>query len=189
MAWTLTKEGANVLKLDDGVNDPHYLNWDDITLDINGDFVKISQKGVIHDGQDQFVINYADFTTPSGASAEIVMDAITALFNGGSGDASASNQTTMINELKLGSTSDVSSVVSSATSVTLKAANSNRKSLHIVNDSTKILRIKYGSTASATSYTHKLGVGDEIIITDYNGVVDGIWESANGNARITEITL
>lgn len=91
-------------------------------------------------------------------------------------------------------TATVSSVASSASSVVLfAAAEPNAADLRIVhNDSSAILYIKYGATASTTSFTAKLaadasytfpvGRGGAI----YTGVVHGIWASANGFARLTE---
>lgn len=84
----------------------------------------------------------------------------------------------------------VTQVSSSASSVTLKAANANRRGLSIMNDSTAVLYVKFGATASTSSYTVKLLAGDyfELPIPYYRGVVDGIWASANGSALITELS-
>jgi hypothetical protein len=82
----------------------------------------------------------------------------------------------------------VAQVASSATSVTLKAANASRRSLSIFNDSTAVLYVKFGATASTSSYTVKLNAGDyfEAPLPMYQGVIDGIWASANGSALVTE---
>ena len=81
-------------------------------------------------------------------------------------------------------------VASSATVVTLKSENANRKLLTIMNDSTQVLYVKYGSAATTSDYNVKLIAGayfelptDKII---YTGIVTGIWASANGNAYVTE---
>jgi hypothetical protein len=81
-------------------------------------------------------------------------------------------------------------VASSASSVTLLAANAARKSFFIFNDSTATLYVKFGATASAISFTVKLGPGGyyECPMPVYTGVVDGVWSSANGAARVTELT-
>lgn len=86
------------------------------------------------------------------------------------------------------SSASLSNVSSSATSVTLLSSNSSRKGAVIVNDSTQVLYLKFGTTASATSYTYKLNAGDTLELPRpvYTGRIDGIWASANGNARITE---
>lgn len=84
----------------------------------------------------------------------------------------------------------LSNVASSATSVTLLAANAARRGAVIHNDSTAALYVKFGATASATSFTYLLTAGAvlEFPLPTYVGVVDGIWASANGNARCTELT-
>ena len=84
----------------------------------------------------------------------------------------------------------VTQVSSSASSVTLKASNANRLGLTIQNDSTAVLYVKFGATASASSYTVKMVAGAyyEAPAPVYTGIVDGIWASATGNAYITELT-
>ena len=84
------------------------------------------------------------------------------------------------------SSSTGSNVAGSATSVTLKASNASRKELKIQNDSTAILYLKEGATASATDFTYKLYQDDIYLTNNYTGIVDGIWASATGTARVTE---
>lgn len=85
-------------------------------------------------------------------------------------------------------------VSASASAVTLLAANSSRKfGSTIVNDSTAILYIKLGSSASATDYwvaiDGKTTVPGIASLPDgYTGIVTGIWASATGAARVTEMT-
>jgi hypothetical protein len=87
------------------------------------------------------------------------------------------------------STGTLANVASSASSVTLLASNASRLGATIHNDSTQILYVKFGTTASATSYTVKM-VADAYYECPfgYTGRIDGIWASANGNARVTELT-
>lgn len=87
-------------------------------------------------------------------------------------------------------TATVTSVSSSATSVQLLAATPGRRMATIKNKSTALLYVKYGTTASASSFTVDLPAGAyfEFPHPVYPGRVDGIWESANGNAQITELT-
>lgn len=84
----------------------------------------------------------------------------------------------------------LTNVASSATNVTLKAANASRRGLTIFNDSEAVLYVKFGATASASSFTVKIAAGGyyEMPLPIYVGIVDGIWASANGNARVTELT-
>jgi hypothetical protein len=80
------------------------------------------------------------------------------------------------------------SVAGSASSVSLLAANNARKGATITNDSTAILYVKLGATASVTSYTVKMQTDAYYEVPfGYVGAIDGIWASATGNARITEI--
>ena len=89
-----------------------------------------------------------------------------------------------------GGEATTANVASSTSAVTLIAANSNRRNLVIMNDSSAVLYIKYGAAASATSFTYKLAAGDtfEMPENTYDGIVTGIWASENGAARVTEIT-
>ena len=87
-------------------------------------------------------------------------------------------------------TSTLSNVTSIATSVTLLAANNNRKTAIIYNDSTAILYVCCNaSAASTTNYTVKLQPDATLIIKgdDYSGEIKGVWTSANGAARVTEV--
>ena len=84
------------------------------------------------------------------------------------------------------STTTDTNVAASATSVQLVAANASRKELTIQNDSSSILYIKEGTTASATDYKFKLYQDDVYKTNNYTGRVDGIWVSATGAARVAE---
>lgn len=87
------------------------------------------------------------------------------------------------------SSAALSNVASSASNVTLFPAvdPSNAEGRLVYNDSTAVLYVKFGATASATSYTVQLAAGAyfEFPLPVYCGQVDGIWASANGNARLT----
>lgn len=81
-----------------------------------------------------------------------------------------------------------STVASSATNVTLLTANAARKGVTIFNDSTAILYVKLGATASATDFTVKMQADQYYEVPfGYIGIIDGIWASATGNARITTL--
>lgn len=82
----------------------------------------------------------------------------------------------------------VTRVASSATSVTLKAGGNGRRSLAIFNESTSILYVKHGTTASITDYTVQIAAGGyyESPQPCYRGRIDGIWAAANGFAQVTE---
>lgn len=87
-------------------------------------------------------------------------------------------------------TSALTSVAGSATSVTLLASNTARTSAAIYNDSTAILYIALtSSAASATAYTVQVPAsGYYEVLGGYTGQINGIWASATGNARITELS-
>ena len=88
------------------------------------------------------------------------------------------------------------SVAASASSVQLFAAPSTQQpgwipatvnGRTVFNDSAAVLYLKFGVTASATDYTVQIPAGGyyEFPWPVYAGEVDGIWASANGNARLT----
>jgi hypothetical protein len=79
------------------------------------------------------------------------------------------------------------SVASSASSVNIFAAATTGLARLVFNDSTAVLYLKFGATASASSYTVQIAAGGyyEFPQPLYLGNVDGIWASANGNARLT----
>lgn len=88
-------------------------------------------------------------------------------------------------------TATLSNVASSATSVTVLAANSARRGAIIYNDSSAVLYLKFGSGAASTSsYTVQIAAGGyyEFPSPVYTGACTGIWAAANGNARVTEVT-
>ena len=84
----------------------------------------------------------------------------------------------------------LANISASQTSVTLQAANVDRRGWSCWNDSTSNLFIKFGAVASSTSNTVKLASDSfyEMPEPVYTGIVDGIWTTANGAARVTETT-
>lgn len=88
------------------------------------------------------------------------------------------------------STATQSNVAGAASSTSLLAANTSRKGATIWNDSSAILYVLLGTgTASATVCTVKL-IADAYyeVPAGYTGAIKGIWASATGAARITELT-
>jgi hypothetical protein len=86
------------------------------------------------------------------------------------------------------STSSVTSVGDTTSNVELLAANTSRKEAIITNDSTAVLYVAFGETATATNFTARLEQYG-YVITQYKGQINGIWASdAGGEARITELT-
>lgn len=85
-----------------------------------------------------------------------------------------------------------SNVAGSAASVTVLAANPNRKGAVVYNDSTAVLYLLLSAAgpASLTNYTVQLPAQSyfELPPPVYTGIVLGIWAAANGFARVTEFT-
>jgi hypothetical protein len=84
-------------------------------------------------------------------------------------------------------TATTANVASSNTNVTLFAASSSTNARLVYNDSTQVLYLKFGATASTSSYTVQIASQGyyEFPQPVYDGQVDGIWAAANGNARLT----
>lgn len=86
----------------------------------------------------------------------------------------------------------LANVSSSATTVQLFAQNLRAESRTVTNESNAILYLKFGTTASVTSYTVAIPAGGYYEFPTpelYTGIVHGIWSSANGSARCTEVGL
>ncbi len=81
----------------------------------------------------------------------------------------------------------LANVSSSATTVTLLASAAARMGATFFNESSAILYLKYGATASLTSYTVQIQPGGyyEMPQPIYSGIVDGLWSSASGTVRVT----
>lgn len=88
------------------------------------------------------------------------------------------------------SSATLANVNDAATSATLLSANSSRMGLSIFNDSTSVLYLKFGTTASTTSFTVRIdsyGYYEMFGHGVYTGRIDGIWNiDSTGAARITE---
>lgn len=81
------------------------------------------------------------------------------------------------------------SVASSATNVTLLAANTSRKGASLYNDSTQVCYVRMAATATSANFSVKMQPDDYFEVPfGYSGIMDGIWASANGNMRVTEYT-
>lgn len=91
-------------------------------------------------------------------------------------------------------TATLASVSTSTTSATLISANSARIGATITNEAATVLFVKFGTTASATSYVVSLAGAAAApysyyeVPAGYTGRIDGILASSTGTARVTEIT-
>lgn len=81
-------------------------------------------------------------------------------------------------------------VAGSASDGTILASNIARLGATVYNDSTAILYLLMaGATSSSTVYSVQLGPNAYYEVpANYTGVLKGIWASATGNARVTELT-
>lgn len=90
-------------------------------------------------------------------------------------------------------TPTTTSVPSSATSVTIAAANASRKGLWVANDSTAILRLSFSTPATSANAFVVIPAGGFFSLESTvdgkvpTGVIYGIWASANGTGQITEL--
>jgi hypothetical protein len=100
---------------------------------------------------------------------------------------SAKSDPLSVKELRA-SVPTVTSVAAAVADTSLLASNPNRLGAAVVNDSTAILYLKFGSGASNTSYTVRMTAYAYYEVPfGYTGRLNGYWASATGNARITEV--
>ena len=87
--------------------------------------------------------------------------------------------------------SAVTQVNDSASNVTLIASRNARKGFYIWNNSTEILYVKFGATATVDDWSVRLDPDAfyEAPTLCYTGIVDGIWanNTLTGVAQITEV--
>jgi len=89
-------------------------------------------------------------------------------------------------------TGAVTSVAASASAVTILASNTARRGALVFNDSTATLYLYLSASGTVTTslFTVKLAAGEAFALGDgeYTGIITGIWSSATGAARVTEMT-
>jgi hypothetical protein len=86
-------------------------------------------------------------------------------------------------------TPTTTSVASSATSVTILAANANRKGFSISNVSTAKLYLSFTNPATTTNAWIEVPAGAFLLLDQQlivGNAIYGIWASANGTAQVTE---
>lgn len=88
-----------------------------------------------------------------------------------------------------GSNTSVAGTVTAST--TILAANTNRLGATIYNDSTALLYVSLGATCTTTNFTVIIPASGyyEVPPADnpYVGIITGVWATATGNARVTEV--
>jgi len=84
----------------------------------------------------------------------------------------------------------VAAVGDATGSTQLLAANAGRLGVVVVNDSSAVLYLKYGTAATSASYSYRLAQYDiwEMPRPVYTGIIHGAWASdAGGSAMVTEL--
>jgi hypothetical protein len=86
--------------------------------------------------------------------------------------------------------SAVTSVNAATSTTSILSANSNRKGALFYNDSSFALYLKFGATASTSSFTTKIEGGQlfSAPLPIWTGAIDGLWDGAVGAVRVTELT-
>lgn len=90
----------------------------------------------------------------------------------------------------IGRTATPISVGASASSVTLLAANPARLTMYVYNDSSSAMYLAFSTTASTSAYNIKVPANTLYEMpygSVYIGVISAIWDSATGQARVTEV--
>lgn len=134
--------------------------------------------------------------TASGSTGDSIVVSGTVSTTAPAGGATSANQVIEIANLtsidgKLQSQPAIeitSNISSSATVVTLLAANNARKAAAVYNDSTSVLYLKLGSSASSVSKKITMAAGSyyELPAPAYTGIITGTWATVNGHADVTE---
>lgn len=143
-------------------------------------------------------VQAAALPLPAGAATEATLDSVKNLLS--TIDAATTNidskvtacntGAVTITNIPGGATSVVTQVAASASSVTLLAANADRKEAEFYNDSSYVCYLKKGTSAATNSYTAQVLPGGYYKINpgDYSGIVTGIWPVASGNMLVTEVS-
>jgi|GEM_PF-2788394 len=97
----------------------------------------------------------------------------------------------MLEVVSVADVATLSNLASATASATALAANANRIGATFYNDDANGVYLKFGATASATSYTILMATGTyyELPAPVYRGVIDALWVADGaGSLRITELT-
>jgi hypothetical protein len=107
------------------------------------------------------------------------------------GDVSSSNPMPVSNVLESSATGALTSVSNSTSSVSVLAANANRKGFIIHNDSNTNVFVAFSATSSTSAFTLRLTNQSSYFsntLPIYRGVISAIATAAAGSLRITELT-
>jgi hypothetical protein len=144
-----------------------------------------------------FLINNAEVHRVSGTTAPITTTLNFPIALQNINSSGATNRVLAVRNIGMGrfgqkpsypQVATTSTVAGSASSVQLLNNNGGRKGATIYNDSTALLYVKLGTTASTSDFTVKMQADQYYEVPfGYTGKIDGIWASATGNARLTEL--
>jgi hypothetical protein len=87
--------------------------------------------------------------------------------------------------------STLTSVPVATTSITLAAANANRRQLLLFNDGSNVVYIAFAATATSTAFSVRIAANGfyETPLNGYTGIVTAIRTSGSGAVRVTEVTV
>jgi hypothetical protein len=98
-----------------------------------------------------------------------------------------SSQHQQVMASQLSGTATKANVAAATSSTQLIASNTARLGASVFNDSTSAMYINLGSSATTTAFVVKLAPASYYEIPfNYTGVVNGIWDTATGAARVCE---
>lgn len=122
-----------------------------------------------------YIFDNTDVIVPAGAIAEDKMDALLSLIN------------IAVSSSTFGDNSSDDSIPANTSSVLLKTANTKRKEVIIVNNSDRVLWIRFESPAILDRGI-KLNLNETHIEDRFRGAIYGIWDSGvTGTGQITEV--
>jgi hypothetical protein len=136
----------------------------------------------------------------AGAGTTVAADDIAGVFHqrikmtlgaDGVSDGDVSNSNPIPTKTEVANTGTITSLANAVASAVVLAANANRKSAIIHNDSSTTVYLAFAPTASSTAFTVRLTSQATYILNfgvKYTGVISRAAAAANGDLRITELT-
>lgn len=120
----------------------------------------------------------------------------TASLQGGTPTTDSTNQVTsaplaISDATSVSSSASLKQVSAAITNTSILAANANRKGASIYNNSSANLYLAFGATAATTAFSVKVPPNNLYEFPNppvWTGAVSGIWDAANGNAQVTEVS-
>jgi hypothetical protein len=128
----------------------------------------------------------AGLDTANGIVAWLTLDGSSRLFVTGNATTYASGNPLLVAE-RGASSATLANVAEANASTQLAASSTTRRRFIVHNDTANILYLKFGSSASATSYTRKLAAAEhyEMDLPHYTGAIHGFSPGTGGTWRVT----